>query len=76
MNNKLTVRTHVSRSNDFKFPTWRGSISVWENGRRSWGEFSKITRLTPTEAMTDAINLKNSLLESWGVVKIKYIVAE
>jgi len=62
MNNKTVIRTHVVKSNDFKIPTWKGSISVWENGRRLWGEFSKITRLTPEDARIDAINLKNNLL--------------
>lgn len=47
--------------------SFRGAVSVWENGRFLWKEVLNIERLSKIDALQDAINYKKELLELNGV---------
>ena len=55
------IKVKALKGNALDMSVWTGRIEVWENGKYIWSKSSGITRLCQSDAMLDAVFMRQDL---------------
>ena len=61
---KTQIKVKAQKGKVFELSVWTGRIEVWENGKYIWSKGSGITRMCQSDAMLDAVWMRQDLQEA------------